>query len=1008
MAVNYLTGNEQPTAARMNTLWAEVDSIAGKALDDKSCLLALDHTDRALFGQPFYSFTASNHTSSDYTTFRGAIGAGSSKTVSVSTHDQASYDTAAAGATITSTDTTNYYAKTADTLNLEKSLKAHTRVVGSDTLYLWEDRLPHPCKVWRYAVAEIIIGDHSGTFTFDDSWNQFNFFRIHNLTQSAVTINFGSGPHHSFTIAKNAQRCVRRDTVSSGYDSSYAYVWKVKKDDPRFLKFTSHDGSLAQTMEANNVTNPSWLYKLFNELAAGGFIYLDPHTWTDIGSAYQSASILPAITTSTIAGDLVYTRGNWSRAYQASSGGSFTTASFNFLGFSNLQIILTAYGISNSTVGNYLQLAQDTTNNLNNLAGYETNLFTYRDNFRVADLVNGTVDLETEFYRPPFGSVSAASPTSSAINFPQDFSGVLSAATYGAAYAGHSTTLAQVGTAMVADMAIEDNQMVGTPTITTTSTTEGPILTWTEDWHLGTANPDTTHGVTSDNLNWFIGLEKTLNGSGRLAFMRYWHLNTVSVASGYSFSSAGWPTGWLDSGSGPVKQHDRVFEGGRKVRRYGTKDSDGTHNDITADPFGVSGADFGQDDIETLTDTAIKTQANRFALSVPTFSSGDIDKANLPVVIPDGASEYHNNRINESWLTANLADLRTTSTSFDWSTMLGSAYIRLNLLKEHFNDLATYCKKVKRIRTLDFGQVYFGEVQLPAYNGQGMFDTSGDTTSRVAPKTSYSLWQHASKPTTTAAWSDIGATISTDADLPDSISNLSRVNEVTSPPQPASAALPSYQSTAIQAELADVRWVTITNAMAIAASLGFKFRMVCWSRSLAYNYTTAANTNQSFSQATGGEYVLQGDARKETGSGVGGGPYPTPTLTGSSLTQAADTQYFQHINNTLGGNPSAIAVEHNKDYSTAIVTETSPSTRYAQLISESAITLHLYDTSVSGSIATLAKQLVQSGSNPAAGFVDNGSATTATYSQGTHNLAPSSITQQHRYALELAVTTHSA
>ena len=1008
MAVNYLTGNEQPTAAKMNTLWAEVDTIAGKALDDKSCLLALDHTDRELFGQPFYSFTAANHTSSDYTTFRGAIGTGSGKTVSVSTHDQASYDTAAAGATITSTDTTNFYAKTADTLNLEKSLKAHTRVVGSDTLYLWEDRLPHPCKVWRYAVAEIIIGDHSGTFTFDDTWNQFNFFRIHNLTQSTVTINFGSGPHHTFTIAKNAQRCVRRDTVSSGYDSSHAYVWKVKRDDPRFLKFTSHDGSLAQTMEANNVTNPSWLYKLFDELAAGGFIHLDRHTWTDIGSAYQSASILPAITASTIAADLVYTRGNWSRAYQASTGGSFTTASFNFLGFSNLQTILTAYGISNSTVGNHLQLAQDTTNNLHNLAGYETNLFTYRDNFRAADLVNGTVDLETEFYRAPFGSVSTTSPSRSAMAASIDFSGYLSADTYGAAYAGHNTTLAQVGTAMVADMAIEDNQMASSSAITTTSTTEGPIMTWTEDWYLGTDDPGTVHGGGRDNMSFMFGLWLTLNSSGRKIYNRYWHLNTVTVPSGWSFSSAGWPTGWLDSGSGPIKQHDRVFEGGRKVRRYGTKDSDGTHNDITADPVGVAGADFGQDDIETLTDTAIKAQANRFALSVPAFTSGDTDKANLPIVIPDGASEYHANRSNETWLTANLADLRTTSPSFDWSTMLGSAYIRLNLLKEHFNDLATYCKKVKRIRTLDFGQVYFGEVQLPAYNGQGMFDTSGDTTSKVAPKTSYSLWQHTPSPTSTAAWADIGATISTDADLPDSISDLSRVNEVTSPPAFASAALPSYQSTAIQAELADVRFVTITNAMAIAASLGFKFRMVCWQRSLAYNYTTAANTNQSFGQATGGDYVLRGRARMETGSGGDDGNYPTPTLTGSSLTQAADTQYFQHANNTFGKNPSTIALEHNKDYSTAIISETSPSTRYAYLVSESAITLHLYDTSVSGNIATLARQLVQSGSDPAAGFVDNGSATTATYSQGTHNLAPSSSTQQHRYALELAATTHSA
>ena len=80
MAVNYITGSKTAvTAAKLNQLWAEVDTIAGKALDEKSCLLVSDHTDRTLFGQPFYFFTASDHTTNDYTVFRGAIGAGSGK-----------------------------------------------------------------------------------------------------------------------------------------------------------------------------------------------------------------------------------------------------------------------------------------------------------------------------------------------------------------------------------------------------------------------------------------------------------------------------------------------------------------------------------------------------------------------------------------------------------------------------------------------------------------------------------------------------------------------------------------------------------------------------------------------------------------------------------------------------------------------------------------------------------------------------------------------------------------
>ena len=184
--------------------------------------------------------------------------------------------------------------------------------------------------------------------------------------------------------------------------------------------------------------------------------------------------------------------------------------------------------------------------------------------------------------------------------------------------------------------------------------------------------------------------------------------------------------------------------------------------------------------------------------------------------------------------------------------------------------------------------------------------------------------------------------------------------------------------------------------------------MVAWSRSLNYAYTTAADTNQSFVQSSSGSYVLQGDAETETGASASSGPYPHPTLTGSSLTQAANTQGFTHANNTAFYLPSTIEVEHYQNYTTAIITDTSPSTTYARLISESAITLHLYDTSVSGNIGTLAKQLVQSGSAPASGFVNNGAATTTALAQGTHNLTPSSSTQQHRYALELIPTAHSA
>ena len=1006
MAVDYITGSKTAvTAAKLNQLWSEVDTIAGKALDEKSCLLVSDHTDRTLFGQPFYFFTASDHTTSDYTVFRGAIGAGSGKTVTVSNHDQASYDTAAAGATITSTNTTNYWAKTADTLNLEKSLKAHTRTVGSDTLYLWEDRLPHPEKVFRYAVAELVIGNHSGTFTVDDSWNKFQFFRIHNLTATDVTVNFGSTPHHTFTVGKFSQKCVRRDSVTSGYDSTYRYVWKVKAGDPRFIKFTSYAGSVTQTMEANNVTNPSWLYRFFSELSEKGFIYLDRHTWTDIGSDYQDAGKLPTISNSTLVGDLIYTKGTFSKVRKITSGSAFSSNTYTHAGFSTLPSLLTALGYSTYLDDHDLVINQDTGSYLNNLAGITTNLFDLRDNFRVVDPVHGDKGLLTAMLLPPIGTVEASKPMNSALtvsafeevpgNFP------IISNDYGDKYSSHTTTLGTLATALTGSMPIQNNQQSNTPTITCTSTTEGPILTWTEKWYLGTEIPSTTHGFTADKLNFRTQIYQAINSSGQIEFQRFWRLNTHRNSGGTEFYFAGWPTPLKVSGSTMANRYDRIFEGGRKVRRYGTKDSDGTHNDITADPVGMSGADFGQDDIETLTDSTIATQTSSFALANPTFLSGDIDKANIPVVVPDGAKQYQDNKTDQTWLNSNLADLRAPGPEYDWTTLAGNEYIRLNLLREHYNDLVTQCKKVKRIRTLAIDSVYFGEIQL-APKDEGMLLGSGtNTTIKVSPKTNYSLFFDAA---TLAAWTAAGATISDVSDLPNTKTQFARVNQNTDP----SFSHAAYQSTAIENRLDSLSWVKIADAMSAAAALGFKFRYTAWLRSLAYNPSTAADTVDTMTMSTSGDYVAHGTARSNTATQDG--PFPHPAITGGSLLQSSLSVSISKAANTGSQTSGAINIEHFSDFVTALYTtfDGGSGNRYPYILSEKAIALHLYDTSVSGNIGALGKQLIQSGSTASSGWVDNGTTTVSNDSQGTYNLSASSATQQHRYVLDLAVTTHSA
>ena len=71
MAVTLLTGDESPTATKMNELWAEADSLFDKAMDGKSTFLLFrekvdsDWSPHLYRGKEFWFYTASDHQSDD-------------------------------------------------------------------------------------------------------------------------------------------------------------------------------------------------------------------------------------------------------------------------------------------------------------------------------------------------------------------------------------------------------------------------------------------------------------------------------------------------------------------------------------------------------------------------------------------------------------------------------------------------------------------------------------------------------------------------------------------------------------------------------------------------------------------------------------------------------------------------------------------------------------------------------------------------------------------------------
>ena len=61
MAVSYLTGDESPTAATMNLLWAEAETLVDKVLDGKSTYLVnpiaiVNPSDPIIRGKEFFFY----------------------------------------------------------------------------------------------------------------------------------------------------------------------------------------------------------------------------------------------------------------------------------------------------------------------------------------------------------------------------------------------------------------------------------------------------------------------------------------------------------------------------------------------------------------------------------------------------------------------------------------------------------------------------------------------------------------------------------------------------------------------------------------------------------------------------------------------------------------------------------------------------------------------------------------------------------------------------------------
>ena len=834
MAVNYLTGNEQPTAAKMNELWAEADSIVDETMDGKTTYLAhpsgiVSPAESVIAGKEFYFYTSGNHDATDASVLY-SLKAGSTP----ASYDQSTYDTAAAGASFSYYDSTLKYATSTAGLGLEFSLKAHTTAYGGDTYYIFDKGQPNVEKKWRFCVAEILIGDAidngDGTFKFEFSndYDKYNCFKLHNCTGNDITFYFGTSgsSNYSLAIPKYSQRCVRRDSVSTGYDSTYKYFFKCLRDDPRYLHFKSQSGFVPASMQANNITNASFLFNilealgqrmdattLFGSSPAPCRITFDAQTYTDMGAEYYAAGYVPSISSSTLVGDLVFHKGDLSYFRATTSGSTPESGSISFDGFSGFVSAMSGAGLTASTTDiNGAKISASTSKDIFYLWQQSTNLLVWDDDPRVLNLgASGGADsyLET--------NMGKAIKTSSS---PMPSDGELGVSSYDTLN-GTSTTVGQY----IADY---QSNMSGYATTTAAEnvklTTEGPILFATEYWPIATvltaSSPTAVYnGFCRSN---YFGVR--LDSSGTYKDAQISIVTDRAIATKVT-SRSGWPC--------CNYKHHRMFEGPKHPKLYEDRGSAYTHLDITNDPVGLDGADFGQNDIGTLAESNVQFQTCAVNTKIEPFNINPTDNRNYPLTLPGDVS--HELELEKA-AGATVAQFQ--------AALPGDAtlYVRMNLLKEHYNDMVTMLKRCKNIRPLCFDEVYFGD-KAPAEQTIKIFNSYAHY---LAPQNCYASFGDGSAEH--LLYQRLGVSIKGRADFPDDIY--------------------TYAYVADQLVMDDYKWVTISDVKAKAAAMGFKFRYEKQFAQVSFSRVTEAwGDVDTFETATTGDWRL---------------PIATPVLSGST------------------------------------------------------------------------------------------------------------------------------
>jgi hypothetical protein len=313
-----------------------------------------------------------------------------------------------------------------------------------------------------------------------------------------------------------------------------------------------------------------------------------------------------------------------------------------------------------------------------------------------------------------------------------------------------------------------------------------------------------------------------INTGGGLDMQSFWPLGLST--DGTSVFRNGWPHGAFQlsrqqSGIDAADNLGRhlLFEGPRKVRRY---EDSATHNDFTGDPVAPAGAGIAQGDIGTLTDTEIKAQSCDFNMVVPAFAAGSTGTAQMPRLVPnDALLDLETNKTDSTWTNSNVSGIRTANGNGNWSSFGGTNYLRMNLLKEHFNDLARPVKAARRFAPFNINKIGFPVFPSPLFEeamptGRPMLITPSTNGESVLPIDAWVGW-YSGDTSYNTPYTDLftafGITIRDNFDMADSWDDLTMEpwNDI------------ERISTFIRA---DFKWVKTVDVLAAALAYNFKVK----------------------------------------------------------------------------------------------------------------------------------------------------------------------------------------